>query len=85
METNKCITTLVFKNEGKEVSRTLEGFVQLQEGDTISLPNPIDDRLDMGTLLAGGKYEVQKVDRIYKEFSNGECLEIKYSLLRLDD
>ena len=84
MESNKCVTTLAFRDGKKEVRRTLEGFVQLQEGDTIFLPNPIDNSLDMGTLLGDGKYKVQKVDRIYKEPSNKGCLEIKYFLSRLN-
>jgi len=84
MESNKCITTLAFRDGKKEVRRTLEGFVQLQEGDAIFLPNPIEDKLNMGTFLVGGKYKVQKVDRIYKEPSDKGCLEIKYFLSRLN-
>ena len=81
-------------DENKEVRRSLEGFVQLQEGDFISLPKPLDSSFDLVehgnvTHLKGDKvkatsYKVLKIQRDYIESSLTQKdgrLEIRYFLI----
>ncbi len=84
----ECVTILIFRDGKKKVERTLDEFIYLQKGDTISLSHPLDtfDSSIKNSKMSEGAYAFQKVNRIYNERGGpGGLLKIEYHLSRLDE